>query len=73
MGLTCSPIDVEKERVLSLLPQELSVIAIQVEAYCDIVKGWFSYSVKFILHPAYALLRLEKIQLVIFNGGIASL
>ncbi|MCP9257625.1 Merlin [Dirofilaria immitis] len=38
MGLTSSPIDVEKERVLSLLPQELSVIAIQVEAYCDIVK-----------------------------------
>ncbi|CAG9532286.1 unnamed protein product [Cercopithifilaria johnstoni] len=38
MGLTCNPIDIEKERVLSLLPQELSVIAIQVEAYCDIVK-----------------------------------
>ncbi|KAL4003686.1 Fms-interacting family protein [Acanthocheilonema viteae] len=38
MGLTCNPIDVEKERVLSLLSQELSVIAIQVEAYCDIVK-----------------------------------
>ncbi|KAK6102605.1 Fms-interacting family protein [Brugia pahangi] len=38
MGLTCSPIDVEKERVLSLLPQELSVIVIQIEAYCDIVK-----------------------------------
>uniref|UniRef100_A0A915PRQ5 THO complex subunit 5 n=1 Tax=Setaria digitata TaxID=48799 RepID=A0A915PRQ5_9BILA len=38
MGLTSSPIDVEKERVLSLLPQELSVIAIQIEAYCDIVK-----------------------------------
>ncbi|VDK72376.1 unnamed protein product [Litomosoides sigmodontis] len=38
MGLTCNSIDVEKERILSLLPQELSVIAIQVEAYCDIVK-----------------------------------
>lgn len=58
MGLTCNSIDVEKERILSLLPQELSVIAIQVEAYCDIVKGYFNYSVK--IHSVVAPLHLFR-------------
>ncbi|VDN21229.1 unnamed protein product [Gongylonema pulchrum] len=40
MGLTPSiPPDIKKERVLHMLPQELSVIVVQVEAYCDIVEG----------------------------------
>ncbi|VDN02034.1 unnamed protein product [Thelazia callipaeda] len=57
MGLTCNPINTEKERILSLLPPELSVIAILVEAYCDIVeepgillkcKGDYESAVKFL-------------------------
>lgn len=41
MGLNTGSIDAEKEKVLSMLPQELSVIVILVEAYCEINEGWF--------------------------------
>ncbi|VDO72432.1 unnamed protein product [Onchocerca flexuosa] len=71
MGLTSSPIDVEKERVLSLLPQELSVIAIQVEAYCDIVKeagiilkckGDYESAVKFLENRQRAFEIIEDVD-----------
>ncbi|VDK87111.1 unnamed protein product, partial [Onchocerca ochengi] len=71
MGLTSSPIDVEKERVLSLLPQELSVIAVQVEAYCDIVKeagiilkckGDYESAVKFLENRQRAFEIIEDVD-----------
>uniref|UniRef100_A0A1I7VU88 THO complex subunit 5 n=1 Tax=Loa loa TaxID=7209 RepID=A0A1I7VU88_LOALO len=71
MGLTCNSINFEKERVLSLLPQELSVIAIQVEAYCDIVKeagiilkckGDYESAVKFLENRQRAFEIIENID-----------
>lgn len=66
MGLTSSSIDVEKERVLSLLPRELSVIAIQVEAYCDIVKGWLGYYSLIIEHTCFLISRKYENYFYIF-------